>query len=352
MRRWILVAICTGVGCGVIPTPASGQDLLVSGRFNHSVIRYDGQSGDFIEVFAQGGGLINAIGMDFGPDGHLYVASGDIPLVNRYNGQTGEFIDSFVVDDPETKKDETGGLAGARGLVFGPDDHLYVSSGISDQVLRYDGSTGQFMGVFAQGGGLDGPIGLAFGNDGELYVASALSDMVIRYDGTTGEFIDQFVCAGAGGLNNPTGVLFGPDGHLYVASALTNQVLLYNGRSGDFIEVFASGEMSVPIGIIFGPVGDFYVASFQTDSVLKYDGTSGEFVEVFATGGGLNGSHFMLFGPNLGDLDGDGSVGASDLLILLASWGSCADCDDCTADLDNNCTVGAADLLILLANWG
>ena len=168
MRRWILVAICSGVGSGVMPTPASGQDLLVSGRFNHSVIRYDGQSGDFIEVFAQGGGLINAIGMDFGPDGHLYVASGDIPLVNRCNGQTGEFIDSFVVDDPETKKDETGGLAGARGLVFGADDHLYVSSGISDQVLRYDGSTGQFMGVFAQGDGLDGPIGLAFGNDGEL----------------------------------------------------------------------------------------------------------------------------------------------------------------------------------------
>ena len=54
----------------------------------------------------------------------------------------------------------------------------------------------------------------------------------------------------------------------------------------------------------------------------------------------------------LGDLDGDGSVGASDLLILLANWGRCADCDDCNADIDGNCTVGAADLLILLSNWG
>lgn len=352
MRRSIIVAICTAEGCGVMPTSVSGQDLLVSGRFNHSVIRYDGQSGDFIEVFAEGGGMINAIGMDFGPDGHLYVASGDIALVNRYDGQTGAFINSFVVDDPETKKDETGGLAGARGLVFGPDDHLYVSSGISDQVLQYDGSTGRFMGVFAQGDGLDGPIGLAFGSDGGLYVASALSDMVLRYDGTTGEFIDQFVCAGDGGLNNPTGVLFGPDGHLYVGSALTNQVLRYNGQNGDFIDVFASEAMSVPIGIIFGPVGDFYVASFQTDAVIKYDGISGEFIEVFATGGGLDGSHFMLFGPNIGDLDGDGTVGASDLLVLLASWGLCDECNDCPADLNDDCTVGAADLLILLANWG
>ncbi|MEE9130465.1 MAG: FG-GAP repeat protein [Phycisphaerales bacterium] len=53
-----------------------------------------------------------------------------------------------------------------------------------------------------------------------------------------------------------------------------------------------------------------------------------------------------------GDLDGDGSVGATDLLILLVNWGRCADCDDCIADIDGNCTVGASDLLILLANWG
>ena len=54
----------------------------------------------------------------------------------------------------------------------------------------------------------------------------------------------------------------------------------------------------------------------------------------------------------VGDLDFDGQVGASDLLLLLAAWGDCADCGDCPADLDGNCIVGASDLLILLANWG
>ncbi|MEE9129064.1 MAG: hypothetical protein V3T84_03530 [Phycisphaerales bacterium] len=53
-----------------------------------------------------------------------------------------------------------------------------------------------------------------------------------------------------------------------------------------------------------------------------------------------------------GDIDGDGTVGATDLLILLTSWGPCENCDDCPADLDGNCTVGASDLLILLVNWG
>jgi hypothetical protein len=53
-----------------------------------------------------------------------------------------------------------------------------------------------------------------------------------------------------------------------------------------------------------------------------------------------------------GDLDGDGSVGAFDLALLLGSWGPCDDCDDCPADLNGDCAVGPADLAILLGNWG
>lgn len=53
-----------------------------------------------------------------------------------------------------------------------------------------------------------------------------------------------------------------------------------------------------------------------------------------------------------GDVDGDGSVGVGDLLVLLADWGPCGDCNDCPADFDDDCTVGISDLLILLANWG
>ena len=49
------------------------------------------------------------------------------------------------------------------------------------------------------------------------------------------------------------------------------------------------------------------------------------------------------------DLDCNGAVGASDLLILLASWGPC---DGCLADLNGDHVVGASDLLALLAEWG
>jgi hypothetical protein len=52
--------------------------------------------------------------------------------------------------------------------------------------------------------------------------------------------------------------------------------------------------------------------------------------------------------PNPADLDGNGSVGATDLAMLLAAWGTTGG----AADLDGNGSVGATDLAALLAAWG
>ena len=56
----------------------------------------------------------------------------------------------------------------------------------------------------------------------------------------------------------------------------------------------------------------------------------------------------------LGDLDGDGQVGVTDLLSLLGAWGPCPEpCPPtCLGDIDSDCTVGVTDLLELLAAWG
>ena len=84
-------------------------------------------------------------------------------------------------------------------------------------------SAGAFLDAFvtAGSGGLAGVRGLVFGPDGNLYLSSEDSDEVMRYDGTTGAFLDAFVSAGSGGLDIPTGLVFGPDGNLYVSSANT-----------------------------------------------------------------------------------------------------------------------------------
>jgi len=52
-----------------------------------------------------------------------------------------------------------------------------------------------------------------------------------------------------------------------------------------------------------------------------------------------------------GDLNGDGSVGAPDLSILLSAWGPCAPGAPCPADLNGDGAVGPQDLAALLAAW-
>ncbi len=53
-----------------------------------------------------------------------------------------------------------------------------------------------------------------------------------------------------------------------------------------------------------------------------------------------------------GDVDGDGDVDTTDLILLLGAWGACDDCENCVADFDDDCFVGTSDLIILLGNWG
>ena len=96
-------------------------------------------------------------------------------------------------------------------------------------------------------------------------------------------------------------------------------------------------------------------------AIVVFDDGTGDGPALFVGGdfliaGGISSQHIAKWIVCVdiipGDLDGDGSVGVKDLLILLGSWGPCADCNDCIADLDDDCTVGVADLLILLENWG
>lgn len=81
---------------------------------------------------------------------------------------------------------------------------------------------------------------------------------------------------------------------------------------------------------------------------------------IIASGFRGQGRHALLLTPDPAccpaDLDGDGTVGASDQLALLVAWGPCPNCGDCgvecVADLDCDCTVGSVDLNILLLAWG
>ena len=152
-------------------------------------------------------------------------------------------------------------------------------------------------------GGLRAPTGLVFGPGGDLYVSSALTDQVLRYEGATGAFIDAFVSGGSAntGVRFPVDLVFGSDAHLYVSSFENNRVQRYDGQTGAFISSFASGHVSGPAGLVFGPgrAANLYVSATKTDRVVRFDGTTGAFVDSFVDNGsgGLSAPHFLIFLP-------------------------------------------------------
>ena len=63
--------------------------------------------------------------------------------------------------------------------------------------------------------------------------------------------------------------------------------------------------------------------------------------------------HKVLYVGLLGDLDGDGVVGGSDLAAVLGDWGaSSATAGYLASDLNRDGLVDASDLAIVLAQWG
>lgn len=54
----------------------------------------------------------------------------------------------------------------------------------------------------------------------------------------------------------------------------------------------------------------------------------------------------------IADIDCDGTVGGTDLAILLGTWGPCAANSACASDIDVNGVVDAADLALVLGAWG
>lgn len=50
------------------------------------------------------------------------------------------------------------------------------------------------------------------------------------------------------------------------------------------------------------------------------------------------------------DVDGDGSVGMTDLVDVLIEWGPCP--TSCISDLNDDGVVGVTDLLMILTDWG
>lgn len=228
---------------GVIPSGTSPEGVRVGPDCALYVAH-----GDTIHRIEQGTGAVTAFaseptagtgfqGLDFGPDGNLYVAArGSGNVILRFDGTTGAFIDIFAdmgIDGPNTPR-------------FGPDGSLFVTCRNTANVVRF-GSDGTLLGEFATDALLGSPEGLSFGPDGHLYVAARLSSVVMRFHGVTGALLDQVTATPA--FMAPEGIGFASDGSFYVASRDTGEVIHFNGLTLAEIERFSLPMGEQPIGL-------------------------------------------------------------------------------------------------------
>jgi cellulose synthase/poly-beta-1,6-N-acetylglucosamine synthase-like glycosyltransferase/sugar lactone lactonase YvrE len=178
---------------------------------------------------------------------------------------------------------------------------------------------------------LNGARDLALGPDDNLYITSFFNNNILKYDGITGEFVEKFVTDGSGGLNGPTDLAF-DNGYLYVISSKTNNILKYDGITGEFVETVyqyisedydfrpVSPESTMK-GMMFDKHHNLYTSSFFTDEIIKFT-EAREKHEIFATGGGLDGPTDLAF-----DKDGNLYVTSShaDQVIKYKSDGTLAE---------------------------
>jgi len=255
-----------------------------------------------IEEIAMGARIHGANGINFGPDGNLYIASFYGQEVLSMNKQTGEILTSYGVDK---------NVLGPDDLIFHPDGESFyytdivsgfvgrmtldgtllgyqeVAPGVNPVTFSDDGRL--FVGLDFQGDGLyeldpnlveppraivpyvpdTFPLGFLnafdFGPDGRLYGPSFLFGLVISVDvgepgdpPTSDPYNDGTALVVADGFTYPVAAKFGPDGLLYLLDQ-TGEVFKINIETGE-TTLFTTLQPGLD-NLAFDSDGNLYVSN-------------------------------------------------------------------------------------------
>lgn len=266
-----------------ISVQASSYIYVRNPSSEDAIYRYDIESSPAIGEAFVDGGLSTATGLEFGPDGNLYVADIGSDSIRRYEGplsaHPGNFMGTYVnnIDYPEA-------------FTFGPDGNLYVNAHYEHKVYRFYGPESPYAGgpigsgIFVSQAGQH-PYDIIFGPDDNLYVSSI--GKVMRFYGPSSPNAGQLI-----GTENfiteiywAYGMAFGSDGNLYVADFTGDTIMRFYGpdggpsgeNPGDPIGdgVFINNIGDGPVGIAFGPDGNLYISCYYDHSIKRYYGLAG-----------------------------------------------------------------------------
>ena len=144
----------------------------------------------------------------------------------------------------------------------GPGD-LYVTSDASDLVRVYDGTTGNYAGVFASSIPGNGQLAIHFGAAQGRALVGHFGGGVEERDLATGALVQTFA---PGGGWQWSGV-YAPNGNVYVSSNSTNDVRIYDPVTAAFLGVLC--PIPGPSDMEFGPNGNLYICSYTNGLVRE-----------------------------------------------------------------------------------
>jgi streptogramin lyase len=313
MRSLLAPAVAV-VGALLAAIPAARAQSILVGDFGGSKVVECTYPSGVAETHFVGANMttLNGLaGMTFGPDGNLYMCSYNTSTIIRVNGQNGfPFGSTSIFVNSAT----SGGLNHPTALTWGPDGKLYVSSQTTNSVFRYN-PDGSFVDTFivAGSGTLAAPWGLAF-RAGNLYVVSNTNAKVLRYNGTTGAFLGEEVTAAQAGLSLPRGLLFDTVGRMYVTGG--NAVYVKDGAN--FTLLASNATIPGLIGtdqLNLTPDGTALMIPCHNGTVQKVDPMTGASLGVLVLNGagGMTATleSVLVLPPVCGssDFNGDGDFG-------------------------------------------
>lgn len=200
-------------------------------------------------------------------------------------------------------------LFGANGMQFGPDGRLYVAQAMGSQVTAIDVSSGALEPIAANGGPITGPDDVAFDALGNLYATEVMSARVSRrrpdgrvdfvandlpsangvtvFNGRL--FIDEHRPGGrifelypdsnraprliAADLDGPNALAGGPDGKLYFPLVPRGEIWRVDPESGQLEKV--SDGLLFPTACKFTPKGELISPQAGNGEVAKIDPRTG-----------------------------------------------------------------------------
>jgi len=216
--------------------------------------------------------------------GDLYVTSDASNLCNVYSGTTGAYQSFYA---------QLNFAVGQMSIHFGATNNRALIGSSGGGVEEFDATTGAFIKNYAAGGGWQW--GAVYAPNGDVLIGSMSTQDIRRYDSTTGAFISVLQ-----NVTDPADMEYGPSGALWVCSYGNGLVYKLNPNNGNILGIIALPPNSQANDIAFNPANnEILVTDMRAIVCYRFDGNTFAPLGSFA-GTGWGHPHGIVISPYTG----------------------------------------------------